>query len=250
MSAHSKLASLPAQELIRWAIATYGSSLAFTTSFQDEGMVIVDMAVRMSASVRVITIDTGRLPEATHHMIDTVRERYGIMVETVFPDAGEVGEMVHRHGMNLFHHEAALRLLCCQVRKVRPLERKLQEFSAWVVGLRRSQSEARASLTNADFVDGRLKLSPLADWSRGQVADYIRTHNVPRHPLYAEGYTSIGCGPCTRATGSGENERAGRWWWETDQAKECGIHFTAEGRVRRRVDVLLEEVLQGNLKVA
>jgi len=213
-------------------------------------MVIVDMAARIDLAVRVITVDTGRLPEETHHMIDTVRDRYGIRVETVFPDASEVGEMVRLHGMNLFYRDGASRLLCCQVRKVRPLERKLESFKAWVVGLRRGQSESRAQLEKAAMDEGRLKLSPLAEWTQEQVRGYLREHDVPRHPLYAAGYTSIGCAPCTRASQPGEEERAGRWWWENGQPKECGIHFTPEGRLRRRVDVLLDEVLQAGETVA
>ena len=188
------------------------------------------MAARVSPAVRVITLDTGRLPEETHQMIEQVRERYGVAVEVVLPDPGEVAAMVSQHGPNLFYREVALRRLCCEVRKVRPLERKLAEFQAWAVGLRREQSETRREVSKIEQINGRLKLSPLADWTREQVDDYIREHRVPVHPLYEKGYTSIGCAPCTRATLAGEDERAGRWWWEQDAAKECGIHFDASGR--------------------
>jgi phosphoadenosine phosphosulfate reductase len=235
---------LPAEQLLRWAASTFGHTLAITTSFQDEGMVIVDMIAKIDSSIRVITVDTGRLPEETFSMIDRVRARYGIAVETVLPEAGEVEEMTRRHGANLFYDDPSLRLLCCQIRKVRPLERKLKEFNAWVVGLRRGQSKSRAALRKIEESEGRLKISPLADWSRDRVRAYIEANGVPRHPLYARGYTSIGCAPCTRANESGADERAGRWWWETGQPKECGIHYTAEGRLRRRVDVLLDEILE------
>ncbi len=207
-------------------------------------MVIVDMAAKIDPTIRVITVDTGRLPEETYGMIDRVRARYGIAVETVLPEAAEVEEMTRRHGTNLFYNDPSMRLLCCQIRKVRPLDRKLKEFNAWVVGLRRGQSESRAALRKVEDADGRLKISPLADWTRDQVREYLAANGVPRHPLYERGYTSIGCAPCTRATEAGEGERAGRWWWETGQPKECGIHYTAEGRLRRRVDVLLEEILE------
>lgn len=244
MAPLSDLQRAPAEQLLAWAIGQFGPRLAISTGFQAEGMVIVDMAARIDPAVRVITVDTGRMPEETYGMIDRIRSRYGIRVETVFPDAGEVEEMVRQHGMNLFYQEPALRLLCCQVRKVRPLDRKLKEFRAWAVGLRRTQSPDRAGVQKIEPVDGRLKLSPLADWSRDQVEDYLRRHEVPRHPLYERGYTSIGCAPCTRPTAEGEDERAGRWWWERETPKECGIHFSANGASRRRVDVLLEEVLR------
>jgi thioredoxin-dependent adenylylsulfate APS reductase len=222
-----------ASDLLQWALETYGSSFAISTSFQKEGMVLVDLAARLSPGVRVFTLDTGRLPQETHEMIDTVRTRYGIAVEVVAPDPVEVERMVATHGSNLFFHSVQLRQLCCDVRKVRPLERKLHELKAWAVGLRRSQGEARANIGKVEEVDGRVKLSPLADWRREQVEQYTREHNVPVHPLYARGYTSIGCGPCTRAVAEGEPERAGRWWWEEEAHKECGIHFLPDGSVRR-----------------
>jgi phosphoadenosine phosphosulfate reductase len=230
-------------DLLRWAIQEFGDHLAITTSFQAEGMVVVDMAARFSKDVRVITLDTGRLPEETYQMIETVRSHYGVKVETVAPAADEVDAMVTRYGPNLFYESVPYRSLCCHIRKVRPLERKLNEFRAWAVGLRRSQSETRESLGKVDEVDGRVKLSPLADWSAEQVDEYIRLNGVPIHPLYAKNYTSIGCGPCTRATQAGEHERAGRWWWEQDADKECGIHFTPDGRVERTVDVLVRDIL-------
>jgi len=206
-------------------------------------MVVVDMAAKISSDVRVITLNTGRLPEETFQMMETVRSRYGVKVETVSPSADEVDSMVTRFGPNLFYESVPYRSLCCHIRKVRPLERKLQEFDAWAVGLRRSQSETRESLDKVEKVDGRVKLSPLADWTKEQVAEYVRVNDVPQHPLYAKGYTSIGCGPCTRATEAGEDERAGRWWWEQDANKECGLHFTPDGRVERTLDVLVREIL-------
>jgi phosphoadenosine phosphosulfate reductase len=233
-----------ASELIAWAISTYGPRLAFTTSFQSEGMVVLDLAARISTGIRVLTLDTGRLPDETYAMIETVRAHYGITVECVAPDAGELEQMTALHGPNLFQESVAKRRLCCEVRKVRPLNRKLADFDAWVTGLRRDQETTREALPKVEEVDGRIKISPLADWSKEQVEAYTREHGVPRHPLYARGYTSIGCGPCTRATAPGEHERAGRWWWEEDAAKECGLHFSPHGKAERTVDVLLREVLE------
>ena len=233
-----------AKELLEWAVSEFGSALAIATAFQSEGMVIVDIASRISSHVRVFTLDTGRLPEETYRMIETVRERYGITVETLSPDPAELETMVARHGPNLFHREVALRNLCCQIRKVRPLERALSGLSAWVTGLRRGQNDSRADVRKVEEIQGKLKLNPLADWTAPQVGDYIQQHAVPVHPLYAAGYRSIGCAPCTRAVQPGEDARAGRWWWEQDAAKECGIHFSPEGKAERKLDVLLNEILE------
>jgi phosphoadenylyl-sulfate reductase (thioredoxin) len=166
-------------------------------------------------------------------MIDLVRRRYGVAVEVVAPDAAEIAEMVRAHGSNLFYEGEELRRLCCEVRKVRPLARKLDGLKAWATGLRRSQGATRAQTPRIEEVDGRFKLSPLADWTREQVDAYTREHDVPVHPLYARGYASIGCGPCTRAIQPGEDERAGRWWWEQAAHKECGIHFSPDGKALR-----------------
>jgi phosphoadenosine phosphosulfate reductase len=237
-----ELESATPQEVLSWAFRTFGDLIAISTSFQKEGMVVIDMAVRVAPRVRVFTIDTGRLPEETHQMMETVRQRYRIPVEIVFPEAAEVESMIASHGPNLFYREVALRQLCCHVRKVRPLERKLATLSAWVVGLRRSQMESRADIRKVESRDGVVKISPLADWSKLQVENYIREHNVPVHPLYGKGFPSIGCGPCTRAVFDCEDERAGRWWWEQDTAKECGIHVAPNGQVMRQVDVLLSGI--------
>ena len=237
------LESATAQEVLYWALSTFGDSLAISTSFQKEGMVLIDMAVRINPKVRVFTIDTGRLPEETHQMMETVRQRYGIPVEIVFPEAPEVESMIAAHGPNLFYREVPLRKLCCEIRKVRPMQRKLATLQAWVVGLRRSQTETRSQIRKVESIDGTVKISPLADWTSQQVEDYTRQHEVPVHPLYAKGFPSIGCGPCTRATFNCEDERAGRWWWEQDAEKECGIHVAPNGRVMRHVDVLLSDVL-------
>ncbi|MBM3813015.1 MAG: phosphoadenylyl-sulfate reductase [Acidimicrobiia bacterium] len=237
--------SLSAQRLLAWALETYGRRFALCTSFQAEGTVILDIAHRISPDVRVFTIDTGRLPAETYQLIDAVRARYGIAVEIVAPDYREVEKMTTQHGVNLFYRDPSYRKLCCHVRKVRPLERKLAELDAWAVGLRREQSQERAGTEKLAVVDGRVKLSPLADWTKQQVEDYVTAHELPRHPLVNQGYPSIGCAPCTRAVLPGEEERAGRWWWETGDAKECGLHVTPDGQMQRTLDVLLEDILVG-----
>jgi thioredoxin-dependent adenylylsulfate APS reductase len=196
-------------------------------------MIIIDLLSKVTDGFRVFTLDTGRLPQETHEMIDIVRRRYGVTVEVVSPDPVEVASMVAAHGTNLFYESVELRTLCCEIRKVRPLERKLRQLDAWITGMRRTQEETRAGLRKVEESEGPIKINPLADWTTQQVNSYIQEHSIPLHPLYACGYASIGCAPCTRAAEPGEPERAGRWWWENGAHKECGIHFAPDGAVRR-----------------
>jgi adenylyl-sulfate kinase len=230
-----------ATEILAWAIDSFGDSFAIATSFQKEGMVIVDMASRISSSVRVFTLDTGRLPDETYQVLETVRRRYGITVEVVFPERAEVEQLITVHGPNLFYSSVQGRLRCCEIRKVRPLARKLDTLKAWASGLRRDQSALRTAVAKVAREEKLIKINPLADWNTRQVEDYIRQHQVPLHPLYARGYTSIGCAPCTRAVQPGEDERGGRWWWEQDARKECGIHFAPDGTVRRKSTMEAEQ---------
>jgi phosphoadenosine phosphosulfate reductase len=224
---------LPADRLLAWAAETYGRRFAVVTSFQAEGMVVLDLARRADPGVWVLTLDTGRLPEETYQVIEAVRTGMGLEVEVVTPDPADVAAMVGRHGPNLFHKDPALRRLCCHVRKVAPLERALSGVAAWATGLRRDgggPSRADTPRVELDAAHGDIvKLNPLADWSRDQVWAYIRSHRLPVNPLYERGYTSIGCAPCTRPTRSGDDERAGRWWWEADSDRECGLHATLAG---------------------
>ena len=230
-----QLESLSAGELVSWAVNTYGTGFGISNSFQKEDMLLVDLASRAGVAFRIFTLDTGRLHEETYRMMETVRERYGIRVEPAFPDRAEVERMVAEHGPNLFYGSVEARKMCCEVRKVRPLERKLAEFRAWATGLRREQTQARAGIHKVEEIAGRLKLNPLADWTSAQVEEYTHAHQIPVHPLYARGFASIGCAPCTRAIEPGEPERAGRWWWEQGGPRECGIHFAPDGSVRRNV---------------
>jgi len=230
---YAQFEAASASEILTWAVSRFGDRFAIATSFQKEGMVILDLAARLADPVRVFTLDTGRLPEETYRMMETVRGRYGITVETVFPEAADVEQMVSIHGPNLFYDSLENRTLCCEIRKVRPLERKLKTLDAWATGMRREHSESRAQIAKVELVNGRTRISPLADWAAAEIAQYIEANDVPVHPLYRCGYASIGCAPCTRAIGAGEEERAGRWWWEQDGRKECGIHFSPDGVVKR-----------------
>ena len=243
MTAIEDIRDLAASDLISWAIASFQREFAICTSFQDSGMALIDIAAQLDPGVRVMTLDTGRLPEETHQMIETVRERYGINVELIVPDVRELESMTTLHGPNLFHREPALRRLCCQIRKVRPLERKLASMRAVAFGVRREQTDSRSGFEKAEFSGRTWKLHPLADWTAEQVRQYLDDRDIPRHPLYSRGYKSIGCAPCTRPVRPGEGARVGRWWWEEDTAKECGLHVNADGMLRRRLDILLEEVV-------
>ncbi len=231
------------EEVLGWALERWHPRLAICTSFQAEGMALFDMAWRIDPAVRLFTVDTGRLPQETYDMIERIREHYGVEVEVYFPDAAKVEAMVNRHGPNLFRRAVEARLLCCHVRKVEPLVGVLDGLDAWVTGLRREQWASRANIRKIE-VDhdhgGLAKLSPLADWTSEEVKDYNRAHGVPAHALYEQGYTSIGCAPCTRATRPGEDPRAGRWWWEKNAPKECGIHCPIEtGGFEHEVEAML-----------
>ena len=232
-----------AKALVAAASREFGDSLAVLTSFQREGVVIIDLVMQAEIRVPVMTIDTGRLPAATLEMIETIEARYGITVERILPDPNEVAAMVSQHGRDLFYEGIAQRSLCCNVRKVRPLARRMAGMAAYFTGLRREQSESRAAVEAVDRTGSPVRISPLADWTAEDVAAYSLAQGLPEHPLYSAGYTSIGCDPCTRAVNPGEDERAGRWWWETDADKECGLHFSPDGRVERTVDVFLRDVL-------
>lgn len=213
--------------VLRWAYESF-SKVVIVASFQAESSVIIDLASRIGPKPRVLTLDTGRLPKETHDMIARVSERYGIEVEVVTPDRDEIRQMVSAHGIDLFRETVELRRLCCDVRKSRPLERALRGYDAWITGVRREQAPTRAQtpLVAIDAEHGGItKIAPLAGWSKAHVWNYIREHELPYHSLYDSGYTSIGCAPCTRATAPGEDDRAGRWWWEQNGVKECGLHW-------------------------
>ncbi|HEY0783090.1 MAG TPA: phosphoadenylyl-sulfate reductase, partial [Thermoanaerobaculia bacterium] len=204
---------------------------------------LFDMAWRIDPTVRCFTIDTGQLPPETHQMVERIAERYGARVEVYRPDARRVDAMVASFGPDLYKRSVEARLLCCSVRKVEPIRPVLDGLDAWVTGLRREQWASRANIRKIEIDHehgGLAKLSPLADWTLEEVWDYIRQNDVPVHPLYAQGYTSIGCAPCTRPTRAGEDPRAGRWWWEVDAPKECGIHCPLEtGGLEHELEAIL-----------
>jgi len=229
--AASRFEDASAQELLTWALDTFHPRMAISAAGGVDGLALVDMAWRINPDVRVFTLDTGRLPPETYALFEEVRERYGIDVEFEVPDGRDVANLTTAYGPNLMYRSVDLRLACCNVRKVGPLKRKLATLDAWIAGLRREQWVSRRNIAKVelDREHGNIvKLNPLADWSLDRVWDYVRTNEVPYHELFDHGYTSIGCAPCTRAVLPGETERAGRWWWEQDTDKECGIHCSVQ----------------------
>jgi phosphoadenosine phosphosulfate reductase len=219
-------------QVLEWALERFDDRLSLSTAFQDGDVALIDMAYRIDPAVRVFSIDTGRLPQETHDLVEELRERYpGLRLELLSPDGLHVQRLVDRHGPNLFLRSVEQRLLCCNVRKVQPLNRALADLDCWVTGLRRDQWASRTDIRKVEIDhdhDAIVKLNPLAEWTHDEVWDYLRENEVPTHALYAKGYTSIGCTPCTRAIAAGEPTRAGRWWWETDAPKECGMHCSIE----------------------
>jgi len=223
----SEAEAMSPQELLSRAFRNFGNEVALACSFGAEDVALVDMMVKLNPKARVFCLDTGRLHQATYDVMSQIREKYGIAIELYFPDRAAVESMVREKGPNLFYESIENRKRCCNVRKVEPLGRALSGLKAWVTGLRRDQAvtRTRVSKVEIDEAHGKiLKLNPLADWSWDQVWDYLRANQVPYNRLHDEGFPSIGCEPCTRAVKPGEDPRAGRWWWELPEHKECGLH--------------------------
>ena len=223
--------SLDARELLVAAIAEFHPRIALSTAFGVEGVVIVDMLMCIEPRARIFTLDTGRLPAETYTLFEEVRERYGIRVEFENPERDAVADLVNREGPNLMYRSVDLRIACCEIRKVEPLKRKLATLDAWVSGLRREQWRTRKNIAKVELDrdhGGTVKINPLADWTLEEVWGYVHANEVPYHELFDYGYTSIGCAPCTRAVLPGESERGGRWWWEGQTDKECGIHCSVQ----------------------
>jgi phosphoadenosine phosphosulfate reductase len=213
-------------EVLRRA-AGEDAPVAFANSLGAEDMVLTDLIYRHVPGVEDFTLDTGRLPAETYDLLEDVRARYGRAPRIYFPRAETLEEYISSHGPNAFYSSVELRKSCCAIRKIEPLRRALRGRKAWVTGLRREQSVTRHELAvrEWDAGNGLFKINPLADWSEADVWAYIRAHEVPYNKLHDRHYPSIGCAPCTRAVTQGEDVRAGRWWWELPESKECGLHL-------------------------
>ncbi|HET9640887.1 MAG TPA: phosphoadenylyl-sulfate reductase [Allosphingosinicella sp.] len=209
--------------------------IVFTTSFGLEDQAVAHLIFTRRLDIEVATLDTGRLFPSTYKVWEETESRYGARIRSWHPDREALAALVAADGINGFYGSKEARLGCCQVRKVEPLGRALAGASAWVTGLRSDQSAGRAivELTAWDPERALIKFAPLFDWSRERVAGFCAAEGIPVNPLHALGYPSIGCEPCTRAVAPGEPERSGRWWWEADEARECGLHVGPDGRLVR-----------------
>lgn len=227
----------PPEALLGWAFKKFGAKIVIASSFGAEDVALIDMAVRVNPKARIVTLDTGRLPEETYAVMDAVKLKYGVKIEVFFPDAARVETLVREKGFSSFKESVENRKECCRIRKVEPLQRALLGLDAWITGQRRNQSVTRTEIgkVETDAAQGSggpggiVKINPLADWDEDRVWNYIRTNRVPYNKLFDAGYRSIGCAPCTRAVTAGEDERAGRWWWESPEHKECGLHNRPSG---------------------
>ncbi|MDX2019540.1 MAG: phosphoadenylyl-sulfate reductase [Deltaproteobacteria bacterium] len=226
-TAAARLEGQPAQDVLAWALQTFGNRLAIASSFSIEDCVVIDIAAKIDPQVRVFALDTGRLPEETYQTADRVRDKYRLQIEWYFPARDAVEVMERNKGMFSFMESLDNRHECCGIRKVEPLNRALATVDAWVTGLRREQAVTRSNTPEVEFDEGHggiAKLNPIIGWSEEQTRAYAKANRVPVHPLHDRGYPSIGCAPCTRAVAPGEHPRAGRWWWENPESKECGLH--------------------------
>ncbi|MBI1909820.1 MAG: phosphoadenylyl-sulfate reductase [Deltaproteobacteria bacterium] len=216
-----------AEEVLAWALKKFGDKVALACSFGAEDVALVDMMVKIDPRARIFCLETGRLNPETYDVMDKIRDKYNITIEVMFPNTTAVEKMVRAKGMNLFYDSIENRKECCGVRKVEPLNRALATVDAWITGLRRQQSVTRTAVPKVEIDSAHnniYKINPLAEWTSEQVWQYIKKNGVPYNILHDKGYPSIGCAPCTRAVKPGEDERAGRWWWENPETKECGLH--------------------------
>jgi len=225
-------------------VVTLHRPATFASSFGMEDMVLLDLLAGVDLDIEIFTLDTGRLHEETHQLIERTRQRYGRPIRVLFPDWKDVESYATQHGNNAFFNSVELRKQCCAIRKVAPLRRALQGKRLWITGMRRAQSITRGDLKLLayDRDHGLFKLNPLVEWSASDVAEYLRLHDVPVNELHARGYPSIGCAPCTRPTEPGEDERAGRWWWEQPQSRECGLHMDPNGKLVRAASGTSREI--------
>jgi phosphoadenosine phosphosulfate reductase len=216
-----------AQEILAYFVKEYQGRIALASSLGAEDQVLTDMVLKIDRTARIFTLDTGRLPQETYTVITETMKKYGMNYEIYFPRTEALEEMERSFGPNLFYESVAFRKQCCQVRKVEPLQRVLSTIDVWITGLRREQAVTRTGLETIEWdgENGLLKLNPLSDWTTEEVWDYLKIHQVPYNQLHDQGYPSIGCAPCTRSVNPGEDIRAGRWWWEAPEHKECGLHY-------------------------
>ncbi|NOR86473.1 MAG: phosphoadenylyl-sulfate reductase [Bacteroidales bacterium] len=214
------------QEIISLLLNKFGNKIAFSNSMGAEDQVITDMICKIDKNATIFTLDTGRTFPETYDLIDRTNKRYGIHIKVYFPEASQVEKMVNEKGVNLFFESIENRKECCHIRKIEPLTRAFNGLDAWICGLRRDQSITRTNVEAVEWDENNqlIKINPLVNWKEEEVWAYIKENRVPYNRLHDQGYPSLGCQPCTRAILEGEDVRAGRWWWEEPDSKECGLH--------------------------
>jgi len=219
-------AKAPVEEVLSLFIREFQGTICLSSSLGAEDMVLTHLLLGINPDFRIFTLDTGRVFPETLDLIAEIRKKYGKSLEVYFPDYRQVEPMVRENGINLFYESVENRKLCCQVRKVEPLKRALYGMQAWITGIRKDQTLNRfeTRLVEWDETFNLIKINPLYRWSEKMVWDYIHKNNIPYNALHDKGFPSIGCQPCTRAVAPGEDSRAGRWWWEDQGHKECGLH--------------------------
>jgi phosphoadenosine phosphosulfate reductase len=219
-------ATMEAPEVLRWASGIFRNRICFATSLGAEDQVLTHFLCEVASDIRVFTLDTGRLFPESYELIEKTEARYARRVEVFAPQTEEVESMIAEHGINLFYKSVENRKLCCSIRKIHPLMRALRGVDAWICGLRRDQALTRQSVHVVEWDEqfGIVKINPLWNWSEPQVWEFIKKNKIPYNPLHDKGFLSIGCSCCTRAVAAGEDVRAGRWWWEQPEHKECGLH--------------------------
>ena len=224
---NEQLKGMDTPGIIDWVFENFpAEKTGLSNSMSMEDMVLLDMIAGKNNRISVFTLDTGRLFQETYDLMETANRKYKIKMEILFPESSSVERLVREKGPNLFYYSTEDRKRCCSVRKLEPLGRKLKNLDIWITGLRRDQSVTRESIDiiEWDEANGLFKLNPLYDWNEEKVRDYVKDRNVPCSTLYGKGYRSIGCLPCTRPVREGEDLRAGRWWWENPENRECGLH--------------------------
>jgi phosphoadenosine phosphosulfate reductase len=224
---NERFAKAPAEEVVEFFNGEFGQEICLSSSMGAEDQVLTHMLMKVNPSFRIFTLDTGRLFPETLNLIQKTRDHYNASIEVFFPDYRMVQQMVREKGINLFYASVEDRKYCCNVRKMEPLKRALTGMKAWMTGIRKDQTINRfnTQVVEWDEVNGIVKINPLYRWSEKMVWEYIRSNNIPYNELHDRNFPSIGCQPCTRAVAPGEDTRAGRWWWEDQGHKECGLHI-------------------------
>lgn len=215
-----------AKNLLSWALNTFKEKITLASSLGLEDQVLTEILVKINSDINIFFLDTGRIHQETYDLLEESMEQYNIKFNIYFPDTRAIETFEKENGPNPFYKSLELRKECCQIRKIEPLNRALKNQDAWITGLRRDQSITRANIKKIEWdeINNLIKINPLIDWSEKDVLNYILEHQIPYNKLFDKGYTSIGCSPCSRIIKLGQDKRAGRWWWESPEKRECGLH--------------------------